>query len=64
MAPSRYHLQANELATMLSGSTLPIPNLKTHLANFPRGTNKYTQEIREWVDQLVDELDHLFLTFG
>ncbi|KAL7785808.1 isoprenoid synthase domain-containing protein [Trichoderma ceciliae] len=55
MAPSRYDLTANELATMLSGSTLPIPNLKQHLANFPRGVNKYVTEIRQWVDQLIDE---------
>lgn len=56
MAPSRYDLGANELASMLSGSTLPIPNLKVPLANFPKGVNKYMHEIRQWVDRLIDEL--------
>lgn len=55
MAPSRYNLGANELASMLSGSTLPIPNLKLPLANFSKGTNKYADEIRRWVDKLIDE---------
>ncbi|EHK18342.1 uncharacterized protein TRIVIDRAFT_225657 [Trichoderma virens Gv29-8] len=55
MAPSRYDLGANELASMLSGSTLPIPNLKLPLANFPKGVNKYSDEIRRWVDRLIDE---------
>ncbi|KAL6831980.1 isoprenoid synthase domain-containing protein [Trichoderma camerunense] len=58
MAPSRYDLGANELASMLSGSTLPIPNLKVPLANFPKGVNKYMHEIRQWVDRLVDENIH------
>ncbi|KAM6483765.1 isoprenoid synthase domain-containing protein [Trichoderma sp. SZMC 28011] len=58
MAPSRYDLGANELASMLSGSTLPIPNLKVPLANFPKGVNKYMHEIRQWVDRLIDENIH------
>ncbi|KAL7941029.1 isoprenoid synthase domain-containing protein [Trichoderma barbatum] len=55
MAPGRYDLGANELASMLSGSTLPIPNLKLPLANFPRAVNRYTNEIRRWVDKLIEE---------
>ncbi|KAL7908106.1 isoprenoid synthase domain-containing protein [Trichoderma velutinum] len=58
MAPSRYDLGANELASMLSGSTLPIPNLKVPLADFPKGVNKYMNEIRQWVDKLIDENIH------
>ncbi|KAK4077823.1 uncharacterized protein Triagg1_3517 [Trichoderma aggressivum f. europaeum] len=58
MAPSRYDLGAHELASMLSGSTLPIPNLKVSLANFPKGVNKYMHEIRQWVDRLIDENIH------
>jgi hypothetical protein len=55
MAPGRYALRANELASMLSGSTLTIPNLKVPLAKFARGQSKYTAEIRRWVDRLVEE---------
>ncbi|TFB01573.1 Alpha-muurolene synthase [Trichoderma ghanense] len=58
MAPGRYALRANELASMLSGSTLAIPNLKVPLANFARGQSKYTAEIRRWVDRLVEENVH------
>ncbi|KAL7805679.1 isoprenoid synthase domain-containing protein [Trichoderma aethiopicum] len=58
MAPGRYALRANELASMLSGSTLTIPNLKVPLANFARGQSKYTAEIRRWVDRLVEENIH------
>jgi hypothetical protein len=60
MNSSRYDLGAKKLATMLSGSTLLIPNLKLHLVGFRRGTNKYTSEIRQWVDRLIDELVHYF----
>ncbi|KAL7930144.1 isoprenoid synthase domain-containing protein [Trichoderma chlorosporum] len=55
MAPSRYEIGANELASMLSGSTLPIPNLKLSLASFPKGVNRYRDDIRLWVDKLIDE---------
>ncbi|EGR47124.1 uncharacterized protein TRIREDRAFT_122825 [Trichoderma reesei QM6a] len=58
MAPGRYALRANELASMLSGSTLTIPNLKVPLAKFARGQSKYTAEIRRWVDRLVEENIH------
>ncbi|KAH0489992.1 hypothetical protein TgHK011_001478 [Trichoderma gracile] len=58
MAPGRYALRANELASMLSGSTLTIPNLKVPLASFARGQSKYTAEIRRWVDRLVEENIH------